>query len=78
VLGLGELPTVRLQRALARVGDEGAEWRALDACSFGRTGAVPRAARSLLYILARRPERFTRAACDDVCRVQRRRELLLG
>ena len=30
VLGLGELPTVRLQRALARQGANGPEWRALD------------------------------------------------
>ena len=30
VLGLGELPTVRLQRALARRGPDGPEWRALD------------------------------------------------
>ncbi len=30
VIGLGELPTVRLQRALARVGPDGPEWRDLD------------------------------------------------
>ena len=29
-LGLGELPTIRLQRSLARIGPEGAEWRTLD------------------------------------------------
>ncbi len=29
-LGLGELPTLRLQRALARRGSDGPEWRALD------------------------------------------------
>src|SRR5207245_545777 len=30
VLGFGELPSVRLQRRLARTGDDGPEWRALD------------------------------------------------
>jgi membrane-associated phospholipid phosphatase len=63
VLGLGELPTVRLQRALARVGAEGAEWRTLDLVLVWAHWSwflVPHG--SLLYILARRPERFTRAA----------------
>jgi membrane-associated phospholipid phosphatase len=63
VLGLGELPTVRLQRALARIGPEGAEWRGLDQVLVWAHWSwflVPHG--SLLYILARRPERFTRAA----------------
>jgi membrane-associated phospholipid phosphatase len=63
VLGLGELPTVRLQRGLARMGAEGAEWRALDLVLVWAHWSwflVPHG--SLLYILARRPERFTRAA----------------
>ncbi len=34
VLGLGELPTVRLQRSLAR-----GQWRLGDRCSCGRTGS---------------------------------------
>ena len=62
-LGLGELPTVRLQRALARVGPEGAEWRALDKVlvwAHWSWFAVPHTA--LLYVLLRRPERFPRAA----------------
>jgi membrane-associated phospholipid phosphatase len=63
VLGLGELPTVRLQRALARKGARGAEWRALDRVlvwAHWSWFAVPHG--SILYILARRPERFGRAA----------------
>jgi membrane-associated phospholipid phosphatase len=63
VLGLGELPTVRLQRALARIGPDGAEWRRLDQVLVWAHWSwflVPHG--SLLYILARRPERFTRAA----------------
>jgi membrane-associated phospholipid phosphatase len=62
-LGLGELPTVRLQRALARIGPDGAEWRALDRVLVWAHWSwflIPHG--SLLYILARRPERFTRAA----------------
>ena len=63
VLGLGELPTVRLQRSLARVGPDGAEWGALDRVlvwAHWSWFVVPHGA--LLYVLARRPERFTRAA----------------
>lgn len=58
-LGLGELPTVRLQRALARPN----RWRTLDKVLVWTHWVwfiVPHAA--LLYVLARRPERFTRAA----------------
>jgi membrane-associated phospholipid phosphatase len=63
VLGLGELPTVRLQRALARRGPQGAEWRALDRALVWTHWAwflVPHG--SLAYILLRHPERFPRAA----------------
>jgi membrane-associated phospholipid phosphatase len=62
-LGAGQLPTVRLQRALARVGAEGAEWRALDRVLVWAHWAwflVPHG--SLLYILVRHPQRFSRAA----------------
>jgi membrane-associated phospholipid phosphatase len=63
LLGLGELPTVRLQRALARVGPEGAEWRALDKALVWvhwSWFAVPHG--SLAYLLARHPQRFPRGA----------------
>ena len=63
LLGLGELPTVRLQRALARVGPYGAEWRALDKAlvwAHWSWFAVPHG--SLAYLLARHPQRFPRAA----------------
>ena len=63
VLGLGELPTLRLQRALARHGPDGAEWRALDRVLVWVHWSwflVPHG--SLLYILARRPQGFARAA----------------
>ena len=63
LLGLGELPTVRVQRALARVGPEGAEWRALDKAlvwAHWSWFAVPHG--SLAYLLARHPQRFPRGA----------------
>jgi membrane-associated phospholipid phosphatase len=63
VLGLGELPTVRLQRALARVGPEGAEWSARDGALVWAHWSwfmVPHGA--IAYILLRHPERFPRAA----------------
>jgi hypothetical protein len=63
VLGAGELPTVRLQRALAQRGPDGPRWRALDRVLIWTHWlwfTVPHLA--LLYILLRRPERFTRAA----------------
>ena len=56
VLGLGELPTVRLQRALARQGPDGAEWRALDRVlvwAHWTWFMVPHG--SLVYILVRHP-----------------------
>ncbi len=63
VLGLGELPTVRLQRRLARVGPEGPQWRMLDRVLVWAHWSwflVPHGA--LAYILVRHPRRFERAA----------------
>lgn len=63
VLGLGELPSVRLQRALARNGAQGPEWRALDRVLVWAHWSwflVPHG--TLLFILARRPAGFSRAA----------------
>jgi membrane-associated phospholipid phosphatase len=63
LLGAGELPTVRLQRALARVGQDGPEWSALDAglvWAHWSWFMVPHG--SIAYILARHPERLPRAA----------------
>jgi membrane-associated phospholipid phosphatase len=63
VLGGGELPTVRLQRALARVGPAGAEWSALDKALVWAHWSwflVPHG--SIAYILLRHPARFPRAA----------------
>jgi membrane-associated phospholipid phosphatase len=62
-LGLGELPTLRLQRALARHGPDGPEWRALDRVLVWAHWAwfmVPNG--SLLYILLCHRSRFPRAA----------------
>jgi membrane-associated phospholipid phosphatase len=63
VLGLGELPSVRLQRALARHGAEGPQWRALDRVLVWAHWSwflVPHG--TVAYILARHPARFGRAA----------------
>jgi hypothetical protein len=63
LLGLGELPTVRLQRALARGGPDGPRWRALDKVlvwAHWSWFAIPHG--SLAYILLRHPGRFPRAA----------------
>ena len=64
VLGLGDLPTVRLQRALARVKPDGTpDWRPLDALLVWAHWSwfmVPHAA--LAYIALRDPARFPRAA----------------
>ncbi|MCW3033545.1 MAG: hypothetical protein QOK19_2149 [Solirubrobacteraceae bacterium] len=63
ILGLGELPSTRLQRALARSGPDGPSWRALDRVlvwTHWSWFAIPHG--SLLYILARHPGRFPRAA----------------
>jgi membrane-associated phospholipid phosphatase len=64
-LGLGELPSLRLQRALARVDPETGlpSWRALDHVLVWTHWAwfmVPHC--GLVYILLFRPERFSRAA----------------
>ena len=62
-LGLGELPTVRLQRALARSGPDGPRWRALDRVlvwSHWSWFFVPHGA--LFYILLCHRGRFDRAA----------------
>lgn len=63
LLGLGQLPTVRLQRALARQGPDGPEWRLLDRVLVWAHWSwflVPHG--TVAYILFRSPERFTRAA----------------
>jgi membrane-associated phospholipid phosphatase len=63
VLGLGELPSVRLQRALARIGPDGPEWRALDRVLVWTHWvwfAVPHG--TVAYVLVRDRERFGRAA----------------
>jgi membrane-associated phospholipid phosphatase len=63
LLGLGQLPTVRLQRALARQGPGGPEWRLLDRVLVWAHWSwflVPHG--TVAYILFRRPERFARAA----------------
>jgi membrane-associated phospholipid phosphatase len=62
-LGFGELPTVRLQRLLARTGADGPEWQALDRVlvwAHWSWFAVPHG--SLAYILVRHPARFPRSA----------------
>jgi hypothetical protein len=62
-LGLGTLPTVRLQRALTRTGPDGPRWRAVDSAlvwTHWLWFVVPHAA--LAWIMARRRERFPRAA----------------
>jgi membrane-associated phospholipid phosphatase len=62
-LGLGELPTVRLQRAIAHVGPEGAEWRLHDRVlvwAHWMWFMVPHG--TVAYILLRDPRRFPRAA----------------
>jgi len=63
VLGLGRLPGVRLQRAIARTGPDGAEWHSVDRLLVWAHWiwfAVPHGA--LLYVMLRRPERFPGAA----------------
>jgi hypothetical protein len=62
-LGFGELPTVRLQRALARVEPDGPRWSALDRVLVWAHWSwfmVPHGA--LLYILLAHRRRFDRAA----------------
>jgi membrane-associated phospholipid phosphatase len=63
VLGLGRLPTVRLQQAIARTGPDGPEWHNVDRLLVWAHWvwfAVPHG--SLLFVMCRAPERFPRAA----------------
>ncbi|HEV3071500.1 MAG TPA: phosphatase PAP2 family protein [Solirubrobacteraceae bacterium] len=63
VLGLGELPTVRLQAALASLDADGPRWRRLDKVLVWTHWVwfmVPHG--SLAYILVRHPARFPRSA----------------
>jgi len=63
VLGLGELPSVRLQRRLARSGKTLVDWSALERLLVWAHWSwfiVPHG--SLIYILRRHPTRFPRAA----------------
>jgi membrane-associated phospholipid phosphatase len=63
LLGLGELPSVRLQRAFASGGPNAADWRKLDRMLVWAHWSwfmVPHG--SLLYILVRDRGRFSRAA----------------
>ncbi len=63
VIGLGVLPNVRLQRALARTGPDGPEWHLVDRVlvwAHWSWFAVPHG--TLAYVLVRHPERFPRAA----------------
>jgi membrane-associated phospholipid phosphatase len=62
-LGLGELPSVRLQRALSRVGPDGPRWRAIDRVLVWAHWSwflVPHG--TIAYLLVRHPARFPRAA----------------
>jgi membrane-associated phospholipid phosphatase len=62
-IGLGELPSVRLQRAFASGGANASEWRVLDRVLVWTHWSwffVPHG--SLVYILVRHPSRFARAA----------------
>jgi membrane-associated phospholipid phosphatase len=63
VLGLGELPTVRLQRALGRGAPGRTQWRALDhvlVWTHWSWFMVPHG--SIVYLLLRHPDRFPRGA----------------
>jgi len=63
LLGIGQLPTVRLQRALALEGEGRARWRGLDRVLVWTHWSwfmVPHG--TVAYTLWRHPERFTRAA----------------
>jgi membrane-associated phospholipid phosphatase len=63
LIGLGTLPNIRLQRALARSGPDGPRWRALDRVlvwAHWSWFAVPHG--TVAYLLACHPERFPRAA----------------
>jgi len=63
LIGLGELPSARLQRSLARHGPDGPEWRALDRALVWAHWSwfmVPHG--TVLFLRLRHPERFPRAA----------------
>jgi membrane-associated phospholipid phosphatase len=63
LLGLGELPSVRLQRRLARKGLDGPEWRTLDRVLVWAHWSwfmVPHG--TVGYMLVRHPRRFVRVA----------------
>jgi membrane-associated phospholipid phosphatase len=63
IFGLGELPTVRLQRSLAGKGLTAEDWMPLDRVLVWAHWSwflIPHG--SLLYILLRRPSQFSRAA----------------
>jgi membrane-associated phospholipid phosphatase len=62
-LGLGQLPSLRLQRALSRNGPDGPRWRALDRVLVWAHWSwfmVPHG--TVAYLLVRHPARFPRAA----------------
>jgi membrane-associated phospholipid phosphatase len=62
-LGLGQLPSLRLQQALSRNGPDGPTWRALDRVLVWAHWSwfmVPHG--SIAYLLVRHPARFPRAA----------------
>jgi membrane-associated phospholipid phosphatase len=62
-LGLGALPSLRLQQALSRSGPDGPSWRALDRVLVWAHWSwfmVPHG--SIAYLLVRHPARFPRAA----------------
>jgi membrane-associated phospholipid phosphatase len=63
VLGLGELPSVRLQRVLCRFDGDGPHWTAIDRAlvwTHWSWFAFPHG--TVAYLLLRHPERFPRAA----------------
>jgi membrane-associated phospholipid phosphatase len=63
IFGLGELPSVRLQRSVAGSGATAEDWTALDRLLVWAHWSwflIPHG--SLLYILVRHPSRFSRAA----------------
>jgi membrane-associated phospholipid phosphatase len=63
MLGLGQLPSVRLQRAMTRFGPDGPRWTALDRVlvwTHWSWFAFPHG--TVAYLLVRHPERFPRGA----------------
>ena len=79
VLGFGELPTLRLQRALAGAGASAEDWSALDRVLVWAHWSwflVPHG--SVAYVLARHRARFPRAARAHLRGVRRRRDRVLA